>query len=292
MKRTPPDGRAVLADAPIGQTPEEHLAAVGTIFARFDRQDSGNVSYGVAAGGTRYFVKTAGRPDDDTPFLPHPERVDLLRNAARLGRSYSHPALPRFHGAIESPHGPMLVYDWADGELLGVPRDQRDDPASSFQRFRRLPVERVLACLDTIVDVHDLLGQAGEVAGDFYDGCLLYDFAAHRVSLIDLDGYRPGPHTNHMGRMFGSTRFMAPEEFRKGATIDQRTSVFTMGRTVLVLLSDGTPSPAAFRGPPALFDVAVRACQPLPDDRHGSLPDFCAAWRSARAHAAPPDGHS
>ena len=155
----------------------------------------------------------------------------------------------------------MLVYDWADGELLGVPRDQRDDPASTFQRFRRLPVERVLACLDTIVDVHDRLGEAGEVAGDFYDGCLLYDFAAHRVSLIDLDRYRPGPHTNHMGRMFGSTRFMAPEEFSKGATIDQRTSVFTMGRTVLVLLSDGTTSPDAFRGPPALLEVA---CPRLP----------------------------
>ena len=244
----------------------------------------------MAASGTRYFVKSAGSPDDDTPFLPHPERVALLRNAARRGRSYSHPALPGFHGAIESPHGPMLVYDWADGELLGVPRDQRDDPASAFQRFRRLPVERVIACLDTIMDVHDRLGEAGEVAGDFYDGCLLYDFAAHRVSLIDLDGYRPGPHTNLMGRMFGSTRFMAPEEFSKGATIDQRTSVFTMGRTVLVLLSDGTTSPDAFRGTPALLGVAVRACQPQPDDRHRSLPDFCAAWRSARAHAAPLDG--
>jgi serine/threonine-protein kinase len=256
---------------------------MGTIFARFDQQDSGNVSYGVATGTARYFVKTAGRPDDDAPFLSHDRRVDLLRNAIRLGGSYRHRALPRFHGAVESPHGPMLVYDWADGELIGVPRRQRDDAASAFRRFRSLPVEEIVACLDTIVDVHDLLGRAGEVAGDFYDGCLLYDFAARRLALVDLDCYRLGPYRNKMGRMFGSTRFMAPEEFARGALIDQRTSVFTMGRTVLVLLGDGTTNPEAFRGPVRLLQVAARACQPRPEQRYDSLPEFCGAWRAARA---------
>ena len=110
--RTPSESQPLLAEGHIDQAPEEYLAAVGEIFARFDRQDSGNVSYGVAAGGTRYFVKSAGRPDDDTPFLPHPERVALLRNAARLGRTYSHPALPRFHDAIEvtaRPHAGLRL---------------------------------------------------------------------------------------------------------------------------------------------------------------------------------------
>ena len=40
--------------------------------------------------------------------------------------------------------------------------------------------------------------------------------------------------------MFGSSRFMAPEEFERGALIDERTNVFTMGRTAAVLLADGT----------------------------------------------------
>jgi serine/threonine protein kinase, bacterial len=256
---------------------------MGSIFARFDRQDSLNVSYGVEVDGARFFVKTAGHPDDHAPFLAHGERVALLHNAARLARLYRHPALPRLHGVVESQHGPMLVYDWVEGELLGVPRARRDDPTSSFQRFRALPAEQIAACLDAIVEVHDLLGAGGEVAGDFYDGCVIYDFAAQRPSLIDLDSYRPGPYRNEMGRMFGSTRFMAPEEFTRGALIDQRTSVFTMGRAVLVFLSDGTANPEAFRGPSPLFEVAARACEPEPDRRHGSLPEFCAAWRAARA---------
>lgn len=255
------------------ESPDNYLNRLGTIFTRFDRQDSGNVSYGVAVGGERYFVKTAGHPDD-TPFLDHAQRVGLLHNAVRLGRTYRHPALPALRTVIDSAHGPMLVYDWAGGELVGVARKHRDDPASSFQRFRSLPADRVLAALDTIVDVHDLLGRAGEVAGDFYDGCLLYDFTTHRLSLIDLDNYRPQPYRNEMGRMFGSSRFMAPEEFTLGALIDQRTSVFTMGRTAQIFCGEH------LRGP--LQEVVTRACHPGPAERYNSLPEFCAAWRKAR----------
>jgi serine/threonine-protein kinase len=267
----------------IDRPPAEFLRDAGSIFATFDQQDSGNVSYGVESGGARYFVKTAGSPDLDLPQLSLEQRWALLRNAARIGQAYRHQALPRLLSVVESPHGPVLVYDWADGELLGVAPDLRTDPRSAFHRFRHLPVDRIAAALDTVVDVHDLLGRAGEVVGDFYDGCLIYDFAAHRLSLVDLDNYRPGRFRNRMGRMFGSTRFMAPEEFAEGALIDQRTSVFTMGRTVLVLLGDGTTGRAAFRGPAALWAVAMRACQPLPGDRQRDLAAFSAEWRAARS---------
>jgi serine/threonine-protein kinase len=43
-----------------------------------------------------------------------------------------------------------------------------------------------VAVLDTVFDVHALLGTGGEVAGDFYDGCLIYEFTTGRLSLVDL----------------------------------------------------------------------------------------------------------
>jgi serine/threonine protein kinase, bacterial len=267
----------------VDTAPETYLTTVGTIFARFDQQDSGNLSYGVEVGGARFFVKTAGDPAGPAAPLDHPRRIDLLRNAVRLGRAYRHPATPMLHRVIESAHGPMLVYDWVDGELLGCARDRRNDPDTAFQRFRRLPVERIAAALDTVVDMHRLLGTAGEVANDFYDGCLIYDFGTGRLSLVDLDHYRPGPYRNKMGRMFGSSRFMAPEESTRGAVIDQRTTVFNLGRAVLVFLSDGSGAPGPFRGPRPLYDVATRACQPEPGRRYGSVAEFCAAWLTARA---------
>lgn len=263
--------------------PGEYLRAVGTVFAEFgaNTQDSGNVSYGVQVGAERYFVKTAGLPGDALPVLDHAGRVALLRNAARLSTSVSHPVLPKLLGVIESPDGPMLVTPWLDGELLGGSRETRDDPHSAFQRFRHLPPPAVQACLDDMFDLHVQLTAAGWVAVDFYDGSLLYDFSAGRLWVIDLDMYHQGPFINDRGRMFGSTRFMSPEEFERGALIDEQTTVFVMGRTALVFLSDGTLDRAPFRGPRALFDVAAQACRPDRAHRFNSMAEFHDAWRAA-----------
>jgi serine/threonine-protein kinase len=110
---------------------------------------------------------------------------------------------------------------------------------------------------------------------------LIYDFESGRIGIDDLDNYRQGPFRNEMGRMFGSTRFMAPEEFELGALIDERTNVFVMGRTALVFLSDGTLNVDTFRGSTALFEVVSRACQPDPASRFESMAAFYSAWRAA-----------
>jgi serine/threonine-protein kinase len=269
--------------ASIDQPPDQFLRGVGVVFAEFGNQtqDSGNRSYGVQIAGQRYFVKTAGWPDDSQPALPHAARVALLRNAARLHTSFQHPILPPLKSVIESPDGPLLVYAWAEGELLGVPRARRDDPSSSFQRFRSLPAPTICRCLDAIFDLHAALARAGWVAVDFYDGCLIYDFAADRIAVVDLDMYHFGPFQNERGRMFGSTRFMAPEEFELGARIDERTTVFTMGRTALLYLSDGALIAERFRGTPALFEVVARACEPDPARRFDSPAAYYDAWRAA-----------
>ena len=263
--------------------PSAYLSAVGTVFAQFDQrtQDSGNVSFGVRIGAARYFVKTAGSASDTSGTLPHAARIALLRNAMTLSRCCRHAALTELLRVIESPDGPCLVYPWLDGELLGVPRAQRADPGSPFQRFRRLPAPTVARGLETIFDLHAHLARAGWTASDFYDGSLLYDFTANRMYVIDLDHYRAGPFVNEMGRMFGSARFMAPEEFTAGACIDERTTVFVMGRTALVLLGDGTLDASAFRGSPARLDVVARACDPAPSRRYSSVSAFYDAWRAA-----------
>ncbi|MFN0245341.1 MAG: serine/threonine protein kinase [Kofleriaceae bacterium] len=268
---------ALLARASINEPAELFLRSVGEVFAVFNErtQDSGNVSYGVRAGERRFFVKTAGRVDDPVPVLSHQARVELLRNAAEVARVL-HPSVPRLHRVIESTAGPMLVYDWFDGELLNARRADRDDPASAFQRFRALPVERIVTCLDTIFDLHVVLARAGWIAGDFYDGCLLYDFTSSELRIIDLDTYHRGPHANTMGRMFGSTRFMAPEEFTLGATVDERTTVFNLGRAAFVFLGE----PGASRGSPTRLAAAARGCEPTPERRFATVADLVAAWRA------------
>ena len=250
--------------------PPTFLSQRGEIFAVFDErmQDSGNISYGVEINGERYFVKTAGRPDDDRPYLDLSGRVSLLRNAVRLAKSSDHRTLPKFHQVVESSSGPMLTYDWVEGENV----------RSCLDRVRSLAVSEVTHLVTEVYDLHRELTRLGWIANDFYDGAMIYDFRRRRVHVIDLDSYNTGSFTNSMGRMAGSSRFMAPEEFELGATIDERTTVFTMGRTAAVLMSNNSLERNAFRGTDDQYEVMVRSCAQNPEDRFQTVADMYAAW--------------
>jgi serine/threonine-protein kinase len=279
---------ALLSVTAIADDPDRYVARHGTVVATFDRaQDSGNVSWLVESGGRRLFVKTAGAdappaPGGAVPYFDHAGRVALLHNAAEIARSVSHPCLPPLRNVLESPWGPVLVYEAAPGELVGVRRAQRADPSSAYRRFARLPANRLLNVFDELIDVHVLLAARGWVAVDLYDGCLIVEFATGRLSVIDLDSYRRGPSTNDMGRMFGSTRFMAPEEFELGGAIDQRTNVFTLGRLVWHFGTRLTERPEEFCGPPALAGVVQQATRPSRDERPATVAELADAWRRHR----------
>ena len=268
----------------IDQEPDRYLHTIGHVFAVFDEeiQDSGNISYGVQTEGERYFVKTAGYPDNPDPYLSHAERVSMLRNAVHLRQGCGYHTLPVLHQVVESPTGPLLVYEWVNGELVRTDAATRDHLQSTFQRFRGLPSEEILDVLDQVYELHYQLAQKGWIAVDFYDGCMIYDFNQQKFHVIDLDLYRDAPFVNEMGRMFGSTRFMAPEEFELGARIDERTNVFTMGRTAAVFLSDGTLDREPFRGSDAQYEVIRRACRDDRSERFDSMGEFYRAWGQAR----------
>ena len=124
----------------------DFLHGAGHVFAVFDErtQDSGNISYGVEIDGWRYFVKTAGRRDDSRPYFDHTERVSALRNAVRLAKSSCHPVLPLLRQVIESPTGPMLVYDWVEGDLV----------RECMDRVRSLPAREIGTLLTEIYDLY------------------------------------------------------------------------------------------------------------------------------------------
>ncbi|SCF44502.1 serine/threonine protein kinase [Micromonospora purpureochromogenes] len=231
-------------------------------FAIFDAQDSGCVSYGVEASGRRWFVKTA-----TTAW----SRRSLLR-AARFHAAVRHPAIVRPEHVLD---GPTLVYPWHDGSVLNHATTHGSD-RSALHRFQQLPLRDVEAAIDTILDAHLAVTATGYVAVDLYDGCFLYDFHARRLRLIDLDEYRPGPFTLDTDRLPGSRRYMAPEEFVRGAVIDQRTTVYTLGRTIHHLLD----SPHGWRGSRNQQQVAVRATTTTPADRYPDVVALAAAWRT------------
>ena len=264
-------GSVLLTTKSTDLVPPDFLASIGDVFARFDRQDSGNISFGVETAEGRHFVKTAGPPGGGGLPLAHKDRVALLHNAERLAREVPHPALTRFERSIPSAWGPMLVYGWVEGEHLHALRERRDDPDTAWQRFLALPTSDRLAVVRTLIDLHVELAKRNWVTGDFYDGCLIYNFPSKSVHVFDLDSYHQGPYRNNMGRMFGSTRFMAPEEFELGRAIDERTTVFALGRTIAIFLSDLN----------ALSGVVARACATNPNARYSTVAELARAFAGA-----------
>jgi hypothetical protein len=236
---------------------------VGDAFVVFDAQDSGCLSYGVERDGRRWFVKTAVRPE---------ARASLVR-AAALHAAVRHPAIVSPAAVLDGTDGPTLVYPWRDGEVLNAATVRGLD-RSALSRFRGLPVDEVERALGTILDAHAAVAAAGWVSVDLYDGCFLYDFDAGRMRLIDLDEYRPGAFVLDSERLPGSRGYMAPEEFVRGATIDERTMVHTLGRALHHLLD----SAAGWRGTDRQRAVIARATDPAPDRRHPTVDALSADW--------------
>lgn len=255
----------------------ELVASLGRVFATFDHrtQDSGNISYGiVTAAGRRLFAKTAGRDEPSPGGTPYAARVAALRRAAEIHREVAHPALVPLDEIVEASDGIVVVYDWFPGELLRSPPERRDDPAEAGAHFRALPAAEIAAALDSIIDLHVSLERAGWVSGDVYDGCLMYDFATHDIRFMDFESYRRGSYVNDVGRLPGSTRFMAPEEYAAGALVDARTTAYNLAKIVEWFLArHGLDT--------ELRQVVARATADAPAERHESLAAFQAAWRAA-----------
>jgi serine/threonine-protein kinase len=238
-------------------------------FAVFDQQDSGCLSYGVERDGRRFFVKTA---------LTAAGR-ESLRRAIVFHHAVSHRAIVHPVDVTDAEQETTLVYPWHPGIVLNHATVAGSD-RSGLERFRRLDVDAVHAAIDTILAAHQAVVAAGFVSVDLYDGCFLYDFDGRDMRLIDLDEYRPGPFTVDADRLPGSRRYMAPEEFQRGSTIDERTTVFHLGRTISELLDSESGS----RCSAAQHRVAQAATEDAPHARFPNVGALVDAWRAARSN--------
>jgi hypothetical protein len=265
---------ARLPDIAGSRDPHRRLSSLGEVFVLFDDQDSGCLSYGVAADGARWFVKLA--PDAVTAMT--------LRSAARFHTAVKHPAILAPVAFADLGEQAGIVYPWAAGAVLYHPtksrRVSRTDPASPMRAFRAQPLAIVARAVDEIFDAHLAVAHAGHVAVDFYDGCVLYDPQTATIRLIDLDNYRPGPFAVGPRLLPGSTRYLAPEERTDGAIVDERTTVYTLGRTALILMDEGDAE-QAWRGTPTRREVLLRATRTDPAERYGGVAEFVTAWRAA-----------
>ena len=253
------------------------LGKYGKVFKVFDEQDSGNICFGVTDDENKYFVKFAGSPTERSRISTE-EAIERIKSTVPIYRDLAHPVLTKLINAEEIGGGFAMVFEWTDAECMG-----KQYPLSR-EKFMKMPLDTRLRVFDEILEFHAYVAKQGYIAIDFYDGCIMYDFNIDRTILCDIELYARAPYNNPIGRMWGSSRFMSPEEFELGAVIDEITNVYTMGATAFALFGDERDrNIEKWQLSKILFDIAKKAVSDDRSQRQQSIRQFIEEWRSAKS---------
>ncbi len=250
------------------------LSKYGNVFKVWDDQDSGNICFGVTAHDRRCFVKFAGAPTGRACITPE-EAILNLKHTVPVYNDLAHPNLIKLVDAGEIGDGFAMVFEWINGECMGRMYPQ------SRQRFMQMSLQTKLKVYEDILDFHRFVASKGYVAIDFYDGSIMYDFSEEKTAICDIDLYTRMPYTNTMGRLWGSSRFMSPEEFKLGATIDEVTNVYTMGAVAFALFSDYERAQEKWPLSTKLFRVVSKAVNNDRSLRQQSMEQLISEWTKA-----------
>ncbi|QSX07346.1 serine/threonine protein kinase [Sedimentibacter sp. zth1] len=265
----------------------EWLREYGEVFCAFDQQDSGNICFGIKDGNKKLFIKYAGAPTVDYDGK-YEDAIDRMKKSVSIYEDIQHPNLVKLIEHYEKTKGYVSIYEWAEGESLHAHWDfykypKYIHPSSPNYKFNLLDLKYKLDSLEKIYDFHKLIAKRKYVAVDFYDGSLMYDFKTNNITICDIDFYKKTPLINTMGRMWGSSRFMSPEEFQKGAIIDEITNVYTMGAVAFELLgSNSNRNIEHWSASQKLFNVAKKAVNNDRNQRYKSISEFYDEWIKAQ----------
>ena len=122
--------------------------------------------------------------------------------------------------------------------------------------------------------------ERGYVAIDFYDGSIMYDVTNEKTIICDIDFYQKSPYVGSMG-LWGSTRFISPEERTDGAVLDEVTNVYNMGATAFALFADSDRTIEKWTLSEELYNVAKKAASDERGSRQQSIRELISEWKSS-----------
>ena len=220
----------------------------------------------VTDGAQTYFCKWVETARYDT----------LLAKDVAICSRQLHKCIPRLLNQVKTADGVLLVLERVEGETLTT--------AEARTRFFALPVAEKLRALHQIFAALTAIVEAGWILVDFYDGNVIYDFEAQAVYVFDFELFEPGEgFVLQLDRNYGASRLMAPEEFVRGAWIDQRSNVYTLGRYAICALSARRDEEwrSEFQGSDSLAQVLERATRKEPSLRDPTVHAFLKAFENA-----------
>lgn len=248
--------------------------------------------------GEKFFIKVAGcqtieGPDD------REAAINTLQKSVTLYKELSHPALIQFVTSGTAGNLFYVVFNWHEGECLFdhwnfEKYHQNTQLMAPKEKFKQLPEIKKRQVMNQIFDFMLLVESNGYVAVDFYDGSLMYDFTTDQLIICDIDLFEKGEIKNLLGEDYwGSKRFKAPEEYRKGAPITIQTTIFTLGALIFHLFGEYPESVLGEIKKQNCFipltkeqvgfsdkgyEAVVKAVAEKPEERYGSIQEFYQNW--------------
>lgn len=247
-----------------------HLSYEGTC-ARWLAQASAGEPHEIAKATdvTRAWFARIGDRDVFAKWYPPHLQDTWAKVEIALAGAHLHPCIVPLRQIVHGADGLLFIYDRVAGDNLG--------PSDARGRFSRLPLaERIRAVL-AVSDALAAICDAGYMVVDWYFGNMIYDWGASTIWLFDWELCRPnGAFTLEMDSNYGSSSFMAPEEFVRGSRLDPVTLVFNLGRFALLTLPELAEP---------LAPVFARATYPARSGRFATVRMWSQAFRDATGEA-------
>lgn len=277
------------------------LSRYGKVFQVIDSTGSGCLCFGIENEKQKVFVKVAGADTKEAEVTPLAS-VQLLKHAAELYRTLAHPCLIHLLEAYAYEDMYVAVFDYAEGECLFDHwhfdyYKAHPEVLTPMQKFFALQEEKKLKAVEVLFSFLMHCARLGYVAVDFYDSSILYDFVHDKVTLCDIDLFQKGPVVNETGvNYWGTRRFKAPEEYVKGAVIDERTNEFTLAAMLFSFFSTITKEEtdrryktmevvpverSAFSLHDEAYAVLCKALSKDKEERYATISLFYEQWRKA-----------
>lgn len=250
------------------------LVKYGRVFKVFDDQDSGNICFGIDGEDQKLFVKFAGAPTAEYTGTPA-DAIERLKSTLPIYQNVKQASLIKFIGAEEIGNGFAVIFEWADGECMGRMYME------SHKNIMCLPVKEKVNIFQSIIVFLRDIAEMGYIAIDFYDGSIMYDREKKITTICDIDFFRKSPCINDMGQMWGSPRFMSPEEYELGSVLDEVTNVFTIGQMGFSLFTDSDRAAENWPLSMESYQVLMKAISPNREERYDSIAEFGRCWYEA-----------
>ncbi|WP_437962137.1 serine/threonine-protein kinase [Sorangium sp. So ce119] len=201
-----------------------------------------------ASTGRRVAVKVLGEPPsrvDPGSVFSAPERMPLAeaearfrREAAACERLRGPHTLPSIGGGADPKHGPFIVFELREGELL----------AERIARSGALPFDATHPLIEqlwlAIAELHEI----GIIHRDISSANVLLDRGpdGDRLTLLDLGSCKLPPalcdeETTVAGRCLGDPRYAPPEQLMRGKTVDHRADIYAAMTVVFQALTGELP---------------------------------------------------